>query len=129
MVDERLNVRASPVTMVGRAHRPLGLPPHGFPDYRVKGRRRHGGARSARIGMFAEAIGAIATYCGRPWGRRVGLRVTAWTRHLMSIAIDIVAAIARLLVRISEDRDAAENQDADYQGCGLGCEGKPTHAQ
>jgi hypothetical protein len=31
----------------------------------------------------------------------------------MSIAVDIVAAIARPLLRISEDRDAAQNQDAD----------------
>jgi hypothetical protein len=31
------------------------------------------GARSARIGMFAEAIAAISAYCGCPWGRRVGL--------------------------------------------------------
>jgi hypothetical protein len=30
-------------------------------------------ARSARIGMFAEAIGAIVAYCGRPWWRRIGL--------------------------------------------------------
>jgi len=32
----------------------------------------------------------------------------------MSIAVDIVAAIARPLVRVGEDRDAAERQNADY---------------
>ena len=31
------------------------------------------GARSARIRMFAEAIGAISADCSCPWGRRVGL--------------------------------------------------------
>ena len=31
------------------------------------------GARSTRIGMFAEAIAAISAYCGCPWGWRVGL--------------------------------------------------------
>ena len=87
------------------------------------------GARSARIGMFAEAIGAVATDCSCPWGRRIILRVTAWTRHRMSIAIDVVAAITRLLLRISEDCDTAQNQDADNQDCGLGCGGKPVHAQ
>jgi hypothetical protein len=71
-------------------------------------------ARSARIRMFAKAIGAIAAYCGRPWGWRVGLRVTAWTGHPMSIAVDIIAAIARSLLRIGEIRDAAQKQDADY---------------
>ena len=81
------------------------------------------------MGMFAEAIGAISANCGCLWGRSVDLRVTAWTRHLMSIAVDIVAAIARLLLRIGEARDAAQNQDADYYGCGLGWGGKPTHAQ
>jgi len=67
------------------------------------------GARSARIGMFAEAIAAISAHCGCSWGRRVGLRVPAWTRHLMPIAVDIVAAIAGLLLRIGEARDATQN--------------------
>ena len=31
------------------------------------------GARSARVGMLAEAIAAISAYCGCPWGRGVGL--------------------------------------------------------
>jgi hypothetical protein len=47
----------------------------------------------------------------------------------MPIAVDVVAAIARPLVRIGEVRDAAQNQDADYYGSGLGWGGKPTHAQ
>lgn len=31
------------------------------------------GARSARIGMFAEGIAAISANCGCVWGRSVGL--------------------------------------------------------
>ena len=64
------------------------------------------GARSARIGMFAKAIGAIAAYCGCPWGRWVGFRITAWSRHLMSVAVDIGATIARPLLRMGEDNAA-----------------------
>jgi len=47
----------------------------------------------------------------------------------MSIAVDIIAAIAGLLLRIGEARDTAQDQNADYYGCGLGWRGKPTHAQ
>jgi hypothetical protein len=81
------------------------------------------------MGMLAEAIPAISANSGYPWGRSVDLRVTAWTRHLMSIAVGIVAAIARPLLRIGEVRDTAQNQDADYYGSGLGWVGKPVHAQ
>jgi len=47
----------------------------------------------------------------------------------MSIAVDIIAAIAGLLLRIGEARDAPQNQEADYYGSGLGWGGKPTHAE
>jgi hypothetical protein len=51
----------------------------------------------------------ISTNCGCPLGWSVDLRVTAWTRHLMSIAVGVVAAIARLLLRIGEVRETAQN--------------------
>jgi hypothetical protein len=47
----------------------------------------------------------------------------------MSIAVDIVAAITRPLVRIGEVRETRQNQDADYYGSGLGGGGKSTHCQ
>jgi hypothetical protein len=35
----------------------------------------------------------------------------------MAIAVDIIAAVAGLLLRIGDTRDATQNQDADYNGC------------
>jgi len=45
----------------------------------------------------------------------------------MSIAVDILAAVAGSLLRMGDIRDTAQNQDADYQGCGFGCGGKSVH--
>ena len=67
------------------------------------------GARPTRVGMFAEAVAAISANCGSVGGRSVDLRVAAWTRHLMSIAIDVIVAIAGLLLRIGDTRDATQN--------------------
>jgi hypothetical protein len=46
----------------------------------------------------------------------------------MAIAVSIIAAIARLLFGIGQTGDAAENQDTDYDGCGLGWRRNPVHA-
>jgi hypothetical protein len=40
----------------------------------------------------------------------------------MSIAVDIIAAIARLLLRKGEVRDAAQNQDANCKAVALAAE-------
>jgi|SRR6516165_5542189 hypothetical protein len=46
----------------------------------------------------------------------------------MPVAVGVVAAIARLLLRIGEASDATQNEDADYNGCcGLGCGGRSAH--
>ena len=45
---------------------------------------------------------------------RLNEQVENWTRHPMSIAVGIIAALARSLLRIDDARDAAQNQDSDY---------------
>ena len=64
------------------------------------------GTSPASIGMLTEAIGTISANCGCVRRLSVDLGVTTWTRHLMPIAVDIVAAIAGLLLRIGESREA-----------------------
>ena len=83
------------------------------------------GTCAAGVGMFAKAIGAIPAYRSPPWRRHIGPRIAAGTWHRMSVAVDVISAIARLL--LCED-DAAKEQNGNKYDCGAGCEWTQFHA-
>jgi hypothetical protein len=83
------------------------------------------GTCAAGVGMFAKTIGAIPAYRSCPWRRRIGPCIAAGTWHPMSVAVDVISAIARLL--LCED-DAAKKQDGNKYDCGSGRERTQFHA-
>src|ERR1700730_18132953 len=75
--------------------------------------------------MFAKTIGAIPAYRSCPWRRRIGPCIAAGTWHPMSVAVDVISAIARLL--LCED-DAAKEQNGNKYYCGWGRKRTQFHA-
>jgi hypothetical protein len=84
------------------------------------------GTCAAGVGMFAETIGAIPAYSSCPWRRRIGPCIAAGTWHPMSVAVDVISAIARLL--LCED-DASKEQNGNEYDCGSGRERTQFHAR
>jgi len=83
------------------------------------------GTCAAGVGMFAKAIGAIPAYRGGPRWRRIGPCIAAGTWHPMSVAVDVISAIARLLL---SEHDAAKEQNGNEYDCGSGRERTQFHA-
>ncbi len=83
------------------------------------------GTCAAGVGMFAKTIGAIPAYRSCPWRRRIGPCIAAGTWHPMSVAVDVISAIARLL--LCED-DAAKEQNGNKYDCGSGRKQTQFHA-